>query len=89
MEVAAENDKAQGKEGENEGVFFWFGDDLAVDDNPHRTCGVRRKIRPVAHPIIESSRKEVANRFVNYAGAYPRRSLPVGKGQIASVNANS
>ena len=27
--------KAQRKEGENEGIFFGFGDDLAVDDNPH------------------------------------------------------
>ena len=33
---AVENNKGEGKEAEEEGVFFWFGDDLAVDDNLHR-----------------------------------------------------
>ena len=76
--AAMKEDKAQSKQAKHKSVFFWFGDDLAVDDEAYRTGAVRRKIRPVAHPIIESSRKKVANRFVDDAGAYPRRSLLVG-----------
>ena len=30
--------KGEGKGVEDEGVFFRFGDDLAVDDNPHRSA---------------------------------------------------
>ena len=58
-----EEDKTQGKEGEDEGVFFGFGDDLAVDNNPHRAVGVRRKPRTIRGPhfIIEGSRKEIAD----------------------------
>ena len=40
---AAENDKTQGKQGEDEGVFFWFRNDLAIDDNPNRAFRIRRE----------------------------------------------
>ena len=81
MEVAVENDKTQRKEGEDEGVFLGFGDDLAVDPNLHRAAGICRK--PGASTVTECSRKEVANRFVDQAGARPSRRLPAGIAQTA------
>ena len=52
--------KTQCKQAEHQRVFFWFGDDLAVDDNPHRAAG-RRKTRGQIFVVTESSRKEVAD----------------------------
>ncbi len=79
--------KPQGKEAEHKGVFFGFGDDLAVDNNPHRTLRIRRKCR-LPCGIIEGSRKEVADRFVDDAGARPNRRIPAGIGQSAPRDAN-
>ena len=54
--------KDQRKEAEDEGVFLRFGDDLAVDNNPHRAAGLRRKTSiPRSPTIIEGSHKEVVN----------------------------
>ena len=33
--AAMEEDEGQCKQCKHKRVFFWFGDDLAVDDNPH------------------------------------------------------
>ncbi len=87
-----EEDKAEGKQAEDKRVFFGFGDDLAVNDNSHRVMGIRRKLRTPegATPmIIKGSRKEVANRFVDDAGAHSSRRIPVGIGQSAPRNTNS
>ncbi len=82
-------DKAQRKEGEDEGVFLRFGDDLAVDDKPHRAVGSRRKIR-ISHSrtIIESSRKEIADGFVDNARPHPSGRIPAGIRQTASRDPN-
>ena len=84
--MAAENDEAEGKQAEDKRVFFGFGDDLAVDDNPYGAGTVQRK--PSSQIPIESSRKEVANRFVDYARTCPSRRIPGGIGQTASRDAN-
>ena len=85
--MAMEENKAQRKEAEDEGVFFGFGDDLAVDDNPHRAAGIGRKKRSRTD-VIEGSCKEVANRFAQNAGAYPSGSIPGVIGHIASRDTN-
>ena len=81
--MAAENDKAQGKQAEDESVFFRFGDDLAVDDNPHRAKSGG------TITMIESSRKEVADGFVDQACSHPRRSLPIAIKQVGRLVANA
>ena len=90
LQMAAENDKAQRKQTEDEGVFLWFGDDLAVDDNPHRVVP-RRKSAGAASifMISEGSRKEVANRFVNQARSHPRNSLSAPIKQVGRLDANA
>ena len=90
LPVAAENDKAQRKEAEDESVFFWFGDDLAVDDNPHRATAACHKIaiQEAISVVIEGSRKEIADGFAEDAGSHPSRSIPAGIGQGASRDAN-
>lgn len=66
LPMAAEENKARRKPAEDEGVFFRFGDDLAVDDNPHRAVGIRRKIGDGVHIAVkEGFRKEVANGLVD------------------------
>ncbi len=87
MRYAAGNHKTEGKEAEDEGIFLRFGDDLAVDDNPHRAAGIRRKCR-LKCGIIEGSRKEIADRFVQNAGTHPSRRIPAGIGQSAPRNTN-
>ena len=78
--MAMEENKAQRKEAENESVFFWFGDDLAVDSDLYRATAACHKIatQEAISVAIESSLKEVANRFVQNAGAYPNRGIPAG-----------
>ena len=44
LEVAAENDKTQGEQTKHKSVFLWFGDDLAVDNDPHRAVESPRKM---------------------------------------------
>ncbi len=84
-----EEHKAEGKQAEDEGVFFRFGDDLAVDDNSHRAIGLRRKTSiPHSPTIIEGSRKEVADGFVDNAGAHPSRRIPAGIAQTAPGDPN-
>ena len=91
LPIAADNHKTQRKEAEDKGVFFWFGDDLAVEGDLQRTVAARRKpgILIASTIIRECSRKEVANGFVDDAGAHPNRRLPVGIGQSVSGDANS
>ena len=92
LEVAMKENKDQSKQAKDKSVFFWFGDDLAVDDNPHRAVGLRRKTRPrIARstPIIVGSGKEVADGFVQNPGAYPSRSIPAGIVQSRSGDTNS
>ena len=84
----ANNHKTQGKQAEDEGVFLWFGDDLAVDDDPHRAIGSPRKSRDTS-PIIEGSRIKVSNRFVDQARSLPRRSLSAAVKQVGRLIANS
>ena len=88
LDVAAKDNKTQSEQAEDEGVFFWFGDDLAVDNNPHRAVRRSRKSRD-ASPIIEGSRIEVADGLVDYTGAHPRRSLIVAVNQVGRLNANA
>ena len=84
-----EENEGDGKQTEDEGVFLGFGDDLAVDDDPNRAIGLRRKTRSSRRrTIIESSRMEVADGFVEDAGAHPSRRIPAGIGQIAPGDAN-
>ena len=85
--AAMEENKAQRKQAEDKSIFFWFGDDLAVDDNPHRAGGIRRKCS-MPCGTIEGSRKEVANGFVQNARTYPSRSIPARIGETASGNTN-
>ena len=82
--------KPQGKEAEHKGVFFGFGDDLAVDDNPQRATAACHKIaiQEAISVVIEGSRKEIADRFVDDAGARPNRRIPAGIGQSAPRDAN-
>ena len=87
--MAADNHKSQSKQAEDEGVFFWFGDDLAVDDHSHRSVACRRKPGIRRAIIIEGpSRKEVADGLVDDARAHPSRRIPGGVGQSASRDAN-
>ena len=46
LAVAVEEDEAKRKQTKHKRVFLWFGDDLAVDDNPHQalTYRIRREI---------------------------------------------
>ena len=87
---AAQGNKTQGKEGEDEGVFFRFWDDLAVDDNAHRTTAACHKIaiQETISVVIEGSRKEIADGFVDDAGADPSRRIPAGIGQSAPRDTN-
>ena len=87
--MAAKDNKTQSEQAKHQGVFFGFGDDLAVDDKPYRAAGLRRKTRSShSRTIIEGSRKEVADGFVDNAGARPSRRIPGGIGQIASGDPN-
>ena len=90
LEVAASNHKTQCKEAEDKRVFFWFGDDLAVDGDSNLGTS-RRKIAGAASTliIIEGSRKEVANRFVNQARSHPRKSLSAPIKQVGRLDANA
>ena len=81
--MAAENDEAQGKEGEDEGVFFGFGDEAAIETDLHRRCATCRKMGTISI-IIEGSCNEVADRFVKDAGANPTGRLIGGIAQIAT-----
>ncbi len=86
-----EENKTHGKEGEDEGVFFRFRDDLAVDNNSHRAGGIRRKIGRISFTTsstIDGSRKEVADGFVQNTRTRPSRGIPCGIGQSASGDAN-
>ena len=62
--------KTQRKEAEDEGVFFWLGDDLAVDSDLYGSGVGRRKSGKCARPV-EGSHMEVADGFVDQAGARP------------------
>ena len=87
LHLAAEEDEAQSKQAKHKGVFFGFGDDLAVDANLHRVMGIRRKLRTpkgTIPKIIEGSRKEVVDGFVDDARSHPSRRIFAGIGQIAS-----
>ena len=88
LHFAAVDNKAKGKEAEDKGVFFGFGDDGTVEDEPHRALRIRRKTggRSVA---TEGSRKEVADGLVDQSGAHPSRRLAGGIGQIAPGDTNS
>ena len=88
--MAAEENEGQRKEGEDEGVFFWFGDDLAVDGDSN-LGNSRRKMDGATSisMIIEGSRKEVANRFVNQARSHPRKSLSAPIKQVGRLVANA
>ena len=62
--------KAQSKQAEDKRVFLRFGDNLAVDSDPHQavaTAGAtRRKIDSSKIAVIEGSpRNEVADGFVD------------------------
>ena len=60
---AGDDEETQSKQAKDKGVFFWFGDDLAVDHDLNRAGAVRRK-EGSGRPVIEGSRKEIANGFV-------------------------
>ena len=87
LEVAAEEDKTQRKQAEHEGVFSWFGDDLAVDSDLYGSVRVVRKIDTIRRSTV-GSYKEVADGFVQNARTCPSRSIPSGIGQSASGDAN-
>ena len=70
-----EEDEAKGKETEDEGVFFWFGDDLAIDDNPHRAVGSRRKTATTRR-FVKGSYMEVADGFGKQTRPYSRKKIP-------------
>lgn len=78
-----EEGKVQSKQAEEEGVFFRFEDDLAVDGDLH--AAARRK--KVSRTIV-GSRKEIDDGFIVQAGARPSRRLIGGIGQTASRDAN-
>ena len=42
MKALADNHKTQGKEAKHKCIFLRFGDDGAVNDNPHQTSEIRR-----------------------------------------------
>ena len=81
-----EEDEGEGKQAKDKSVFFRFGDDLAVDDNPHRATAACRKIaiQKAISVVIEGSRKEIADGFVDDAGAHPSRGIPCGIGKTAT-----
>ena len=79
--MAMEEDKGQRKQAKHKGVFFWFGDDLAVDENPQRATAACHKIaiQEAISVVIEGSRKEVAYGFVDDADAHPSRRCSLRK----------
>ena len=86
-----EENKGKGKQAEDEGVFFWFWNELAVDNEPHRALRIRREARrrnPNLPIIIGSPAKEIADGFVEDAGARPRRRRPAGIGKSAPGDPN-
>ena len=83
--AAVEDDKGEGKEGEEEGVFLRFGDDLAVDGDRQRAS----KSGQTTSNGSEVSRIKVADGFVEDAGSNPRRSLPASVKQVGRLNANA
>ena len=85
--MTAKNDEGQREQAKHKRVFFRFGDDLAVNDNPHRAVRLRRKPGS-KKSVIVGSRKEVADGFVDDAGANPSRRIPAGIRQTAPRNAN-
>ena len=90
--MAMEENKTQRKQTKHKGVFLRLGDDLAVDGDLYGASAVRRKIgMQGSHSpsMIESSRKEVANGFVDNASARPSRRRSAGIGQSASGDTNS
>ncbi len=68
--MAMKEDKAQSKQAEDEGVFFRFGDEGAVDSDLYGSLRRRRKIG-VRRGAVVSSRKEVTDGFVDDACARP------------------
>ena len=78
-----EEDKTQSKQAGEEGVFFRFEDDRAVDGDLH-VVDRRKKVSR----IIVGSRKEIDDGFIDQAGTRPSRRLIGGIGQTASRDTN-
>ena len=73
LEVAAAEDKTQGKEAKDKGVFFGFGNDGAVNSELKVVGWSREKSAGVADQrVAVSSRIEVANGFGEQARTIPR-----------------
>ena len=85
-----EEDKGEGKQAEDQRVFFRFGNDLAVDDNPQRATAACHKIaiQEAISVVIEGSRKEIPDGLVQNAGTHPSRSILARIRQTASRDAN-
>ena len=88
LAMAMKEDKTEGKQAENEGVFLWFGDDLVVDGDPNHVI-TRPKIGETVSPTIESSHIKISDGFVDQARAHPRRSLSAPIKQVGRLNANA
>ena len=70
--MAMKENKTQGKEGEDKGVFFWLRNDGAVNAQSHSAAGkIRSQPRIDPHILNE----EISNRLVQHARPRPRRSL--------------
>ena len=73
--MAEEDDKGQREQAEDKGVFFWFGDDGAVNSNLKVVRRPSEESAGVANQrVAVGSRSEVANGFGQQAGAIPRGS---------------
>ena len=90
MEVAANNHEGESKEGEEEGVFFWFGDDGAMDANAQAIISARktakyslRIVRAVA--VVSVSRGKSGQGKVANGLVHRRRSNPGGGSRRAVV----
>ena len=81
--MAMKKNKTERKQAEDKGVFFWFGDEAAIESDLHRRCATCRKMGTISI-IIEGSCNEVADRFVKDAGAKPTGRLIGGIAQIAT-----
>ena len=69
-------------------AYSWgLGNDRGVGDNLHRIVA-DRPTNKSSHTIIESSCEEVADGFVNYAGARPTRRRSAGIRQTAPGDPN-
>ena len=80
LHSAASNHKTQSEEAKHQRVFFWFGDDLAV--NPNQRALIGEKAAKAIHLASVASRSKIGDGFVDCAGAEPTHA---GSGVVNQI----